>query len=581
MSATPDFIDKNRGIVTVKVEGLTSPMTADWVGVYSPITTNFIHTSPVKLKMLLTEGVNNTVTFSLLNMRADYVFAFFRSGVSLALTPGFVGEYVGPSAVSNPVHLSETLKDTPHSIHLALGEHPSLMTVMWTTKYSASHGMLPLVQYWKSDDPGTLQSATAETATYAATDMCPYGPADSNGFIDPGQIHRAFMTGLEPHTNYTYRVSNAGNTLWSPENYTFTSAGADPTGAVRMIVLADMGTNEIKWDGATNGGHAVGDNAPTVNVTEALHREITTGWWHGGRPTAVLHHGDLGYAVGFAGEWEEWMAQIEPYASRAPLMVQVGNHERNWNGDNITSLTQLRTTPRDLFSWGSVNSSSSGGECGIPTETRFCMPTWPWGTKIPGKWGMVDRTMQAYNDQPWYSFTIGPVFIYMLSTEHDMSPGSAQYIHFESTLQSVNRTIYPWLLVTGHRMMYISSTDQSLPDGDQPIAGWMRTSLEPLFVKYSVDISFYGHHHSYQRTCPVINLTCVAPSQRRAPIHIVIGTAGTEFSTNIEEPNPPWIEYLNDQVYGYGRLFANTTDLLWEFRVVPGGEELDSLHLKR
>jgi hypothetical protein len=72
----------------------------------------------------------------------------------------------------------------------------------------------------------------------------------------------------------------------------------------------------------------------------------------------------LGYAVGYSGEWEEWMGQIEPYAARAPVMVQVGNHERNWNRHAHKRQQQLprarehvvaggRVDPF-LFDWGSL-----------------------------------------------------------------------------------------------------------------------------------------------------------------------------------------------------------------------------------
>lgn len=74
-------------------------------------------------------------------------------------------------------------------------------------------------------------------------------------------------------------------------------------------------------------------------------------------PVAALTAGDLSYAVGYAGEWEEWMAQIEPYAARAPFMVQVGNHERNWNGGHARAPTRSG----GMFDWGSLNATSSGG----------------------------------------------------------------------------------------------------------------------------------------------------------------------------------------------------------------------------
>ena len=48
--------------------------------------------------------------------------------------------------------------------------------------------------------------------------------------------------------------------------------------------------------------------------------------------------------------------------------------------------------------------------------------------------------------------------------------------------------------------------------------------------KYKVDLALWGHHHSYQRTCPVYQEKCTDG----APIHIVIGMGGQGLSTNVE-----------------------------------------------
>ena len=40
----------------------------------------------------------------------------------------------------------------------------------------------------------------------------------------------------------------------------------------------------------------------------------------------------------------------------------------------------------------------------------------------------------------------------------------------------------------------------------------------------------WGHHHSYQRTCPVYNETCMDG----APVHVIIGMAGRELTQDLE-----------------------------------------------
>ena len=47
----------------------------------------------------------------------------------------------------------------------------------------------------------------------------------------------------------------------------------------------------------------------------------------------------------------------------------------------------------------------------------------------------------------------------MLSTEHDFSPNSTQYQWLEADLKKVDRRITPWLVVSGHRPMYLSQQE--------------------------------------------------------------------------------------------------------------------------
>jgi acid phosphatase type 7 len=51
--------------------------------------------------------------------------------------------------------------------------------------------------------------------------------------------------------------------------------------------------------------------------------------------------------------------QVEPLVSHLPYMTAIGNHERDWpgSGDRFPSMTD------------------SGGECGVPHERRFLMPS--------------------------------------------------------------------------------------------------------------------------------------------------------------------------------------------------------------
>lgn len=57
-----------------------------------------------------------------------------------------------------------------------------------------------------------------------------------------------------------------------------------------------------------------------------------------------------------------------------------------------------------------------------------------------------------------YAFEYGPIAFLQYSTEHAFEPGSPQRAWFEAALQAVDRSRTPWLVVGGHRPMYIDST---------------------------------------------------------------------------------------------------------------------------
>ena len=95
--------------------------------------------------------------------------------------------------------------------------------------------------------------------------------------------------------------------------------------------------------------------------------------------------------------------------------------------------------------------------------------------------------------------------------------------------------------------MYIDSTGFFPASADQPVAETLRANVEPLLVKYGVDLAFWGHHHSYQRTCPVSATVCGDD----LPVHVVIGMAGHSLSQNLLPQQPEWIEYVDDQYWGY------------------------------
>lgn len=73
-----------------------------------------------------------------------------------------------------------------------------------------------------------------------------------------------------------------------------------------------------------------------------------------------------------------------------------------------------------------------------------------------------------------------------------------QYSFIEADLAGVNRTKTPWVVFSGHRPMYVnsggpgasdcegSSAEEEHCSNDQPVARLLRSSLEPLLLRYQV-----------------------------------------------------------------------------------------------
>jgi acid phosphatase type 7 len=188
-------------------------------------------------------------------------------------------------------------------------------------------------------------------------------------------------------------------------------------------------------------------------------------------------------------------------------------------------------------------SYDSGGECGIPTQTRFPAPT----------------ATPSMSDEGWFSFVHGSATVVMVNTEFELGPGSTQWQFVTDALSGVNRSVTPWVIVGGHRPIYIVDDVPSGGSIDPAFA-----VLEPLLMKYQVDVVLVGHVHNAYVTCPVYNGTCVAPpapGEYAGPVHISIGNAGQGLTPINNTTRPAWATYQASE-YGYATLHIwNSTAL--------------------
>mmetsp|Transcript_26347 Transcript_26347/g.62598 ORF Transcript_26347/g.62598 Transcript_26347/m.62598 type:complete len:255 (-) Transcript_26347:296-1060(-) len=227
-------------------------------------------------------------------------------------------------------------------------------------------------------------------------------------------------------------------------------------------------------------------------------------------------------------------------------MTSPGNHERDYpfSGDRFDSVFD------------------SGGECGVPYEKRTGMP-------------------HPAEGQQWYSFDYGPIHFLEMSTEQPFAPGTPQFRFISEDLAGVDRAVTPWLVVGAHRPFYVSSSYSGPKDSDLTVSKDLRDALEDLFVEHQVDTVWTGHHHSYQRTCPVYKSKCVESGGSggyAAPVYLVAGHAGANLCAFGDRQ-----EYMMamHREWGYMRITANRTDM--EISVIrdSDGTEMDHISLRK
>jgi hypothetical protein len=182
---------------------------------------------------------------------------------------------------------------------------------------------------------------------------------------------------------------------------------------------------------------------------------------------------------------------------------------------------------------------------------------------LPYEWG------NAY-----YSFVYGPAIHIVVSAYSSMEPNSIQYNWLVEELESVDRRLTPWVLVTIHVPLY--NTFALHPHDPQIVAA--REHFEPLFVKYHVNLIFTGHIHAYQRTANVANDTLT----KTGPIHITIGAGGRQCDApyKTEEPEA-WIVKRDASYYGYGTLeIVNATHANWKWIPLSPSDKHDYNEVK-
>ncbi|KAL7480813.1 hypothetical protein ACHAW6_006479 [Cyclotella cf. meneghiniana] len=460
----------------------------------------------------------------------------------------------------------------PTAIHLGLTSEVNARYIQFSTGVQGK----PIVEIAKkilhrnnyiNAEPLQWTKLTGSTTTYYANDMCqpPANKQEPGYFVPPGYWHTIKATHLEAHSRYIYRVGLAmgQGVRWS-EYFEFQTdapvVGHDTTHYQRtldpsssplltFLALGDQGCEQQpSHDDETVDLHVRPGKAAPHDVANLITSLIDN------QTISSIHHiGDLSYANGAGHLWDLYMSMIQPYASRVPIVVAVGNHEYDHTdgGDNGKDPSGVISTDGFQPYWGDFG-QDSGGECGVPLSKRFAVP-------------------ENGNGVYWYSFEQPLVHTIVLSSEHNLTADSPQYNWLNQDLQAVNRTTTPWLIVEMHRPMYDKYQQQDT------IAVAMEYEIEDLLYEHNVDIVLGAHFHSYLRTCDgLFRGKC----NNGGPIHIIVGTGGAPLDGG-RHATSPWIEKYDASHWGVGKASVLDGSLLhWEF-IALGGKVEDEFLITR
>jgi hypothetical protein len=460
-------------------------------------------------------------TFNFTNLRDDITFYYFTGSLS---NPKVVGKFDGKIVFKNK---NEPLR--PRIVPVGTNE-PDAYKLLW----SSASSTLPTLM-WGTISGRYENTITAETSTIIPSDMCG-GRANSTGWRDLGLIHTALFSDMSTlaATKVYYIFGDAATKTYSEEHvfHVPPAAGTQPASRpTRVILYCDMGrgSNDSSYTWNEYG-------RPSYYTAMAVGAEVAAG-----TVDAVFHGGDISYAVGFAAVWDFFLDMISPIAGSALYLTTVGNHESDWPGS---------------ASYFAVE--DSGGECGVTATTLLPMPS------------------PATKDRPWWSYDVGLIHFVGMSTEHDFREGSEQHDWLESDLQSVDRAATPWVILNGHRAMYVNSHYAGPAYSDVEVSRSLIKHVEPLLNKYRVNLAFFGHNHVYQRQSAVYKKQVVQRSKTRkdkdgnmvhwyenpqATVHIVVGSAGAGFTKTDSIPPPEWNE-ITFYRWGYARVTADSASQL-------------------
>eukprot|EP00029_Vermamoeba_vermiformis_P003512 TRINITY_DN1405_c0_g1_i1.p1 TRINITY_DN1405_c0_g1~~TRINITY_DN1405_c0_g1_i1.p1 ORF type:complete len:553 (-),score=146.66 TRINITY_DN1405_c0_g1_i1:42-1700(-) len=401
----------------------------------------------------------------------------------------------------------------PEQIHIAVTGDATQMVVTWIS----SENVDATVQFGLSSSSLT-NSVQANTHTY------------KNGGWR-GYIHDAILNDLQPFTTYYYRVG--GNTYGWSNVFSFQTFTNDYNAYANLeqsfLLIGDMGAD------------------PESPDTIARLKTIATSH----TANLLIHNGDISYADGIQHRMDLFMRSMQDVTANLPYMVTPGNHEVG-----ITTLFNDSTFEHRFLMPLDENKATLFSK-------RALMPF--RNTRFEKHYGVSTAVSGELYSNFFYSFDYGLFHFIGMDTESEfdiplVTAKQRAWLINDLIKANQNRKQHPWIVVYGHRPLYCSNPGLDCTEFGE----YLRLELEDIFNKYSVDMVFAGHKHSYERFYQVRNNKFISNNynQPTVPIYITNGAGGNRenFQSFIE--NYPAFSAVRLREWGYNWCSASNSTVL-------------------
>jgi hypothetical protein len=253
----------------------------------------------------------------------------------------------------------------------------------------------------------------------------------------------------------------------------------------------------------------------------------------------IMILGDIAYANAKMHRWTHWFELMEPLFRSTPVEVAAGNHEIEC--DNRT--WEIFVPYENYFR----NANQIGAAKMKPIPEDYLAEELEYNC-----WRQSEFLGSYDYGNSFYAFRHGLVQMIVLNSYTESGVESAQYKWLAKFLESVDRSVTPWLVVTFHCPFYSTFDNHQ----DEMQAVFMRESMEPLFIKHQVNLVVSGHDHAYMRSHPMAYGK--KDKSGRAPIYLIVGAGGAneEHGEFLHKWPERWVAKRDGYEYGYANFHA-------------------------